>query len=99
MNTESLPIHGILSTLHEILTVDDCVVLAAQPGAGKSTQVPLSLLSASWVTGKILILEPRRVAVKSIAHYLAYQLGESVGHTVGYQIRHERNVSQQTRIV
>ena len=98
MNTESLPIHGILSTLHEILTVDDCVVLAAQPGAGKSTQVPLSLLSSSWVTGKILILEPRRVAVKSIAHYLAYQLGESVGHTVGYQIRHERNVSQQTRI-
>lgn len=98
MNTESLPIHQVLPTLHEMLAQHNSVILAAQPGAGKSTQVPLSLLSAPWLTGKILLLEPRRVAVKSIAHYLAQQLGEEVGQTVGYQIRHERNVSKQTRI-
>ncbi len=74
-------------------------MLQAEPGAGKSTAVPLALLKADFLAGKkILMLEPRRLAVRSIAQYLARQLGEQVGQTIGYQIRHERKVSAQTRL-
>ncbi|WP_245534958.1 ATP-dependent helicase HrpB [Thiomicrospira cyclica] len=74
-------------------------MLQAEPGAGKSTAVPLALLKADWLAGKkIIMLEPRRLAVRSIAQYLARQLGEQVGQTIGYQIRHERKVSASTRL-
>ncbi|HEY9017230.1 ATP-dependent helicase HrpB, partial [Thiomicrospira sp.] len=75
------------------------LVLQAEPGAGKSTAVPLALLKADWLTSKkIVMLEPRRLAVRSIANYLAHQLGEKVGQTIGYQIRNERKISPQTRL-
>jgi len=100
MSIDTLPIHSVLPKLHALLTEYPSVILAAQPGAGKSTQVPLALLNAPWLnqSDTILILEPRRVAVKAIAQYLARQLGESIGQTVGYQIRNERKRSRHTRI-
>ena len=75
------------------------LVLQAEPGAGKSTALPLSLLDAEWLgEKKILMLEPRRVAAKSIAHYLAVQLGEKVGQRIGYHIKNDRKASKDTRL-
>jgi ATP-dependent helicase HrpB len=73
--------------------------LQAEPGAGKSTVVPLALLKADFLKGqRIIMLEPRRMAVRSIANYLASCLGESVGETVGYQVKNERKISASTRL-
>lgn len=75
------------------------LVLEAPPGAGKTTQVPLALLHAPWLgSQKIIVLEPRRVAARSAAQFMARQLGEDVGGTVGYRIRFENKVSARTRI-
>ncbi|WP_345798881.1 ATP-dependent helicase HrpB [Aliiglaciecola sp. CAU 1673] len=75
------------------------VILSAPPGAGKSTYLPLVLLNAAWLKDKkIVMLQPRRVAVRAIAGYLAQQLGEPVGQTVGYRIRGESKVSAATRL-
>ena len=75
------------------------VVLQAEPGAGKSTVVPLALLNADFLAGqRIIMLEPRRMAVRSIANYLARCLGERVGQTVGYQVKNERKISASTRL-
>jgi ATP-dependent helicase HrpB len=81
------------------------VVLQAEPGAGKSTAVPLHLLNAPWLINntdtkakKIIMLEPRRVAAKSIAHYLASQLGEKVGERIGYHVKNDRKVSSNTQL-
>ncbi|WP_462150893.1 ATP-dependent helicase HrpB [Pseudoalteromonas xiamenensis] len=94
-----LPIHQHLSQIAQLLEAKGTLVLEAEPGAGKSTAVPLSLLSATWLGGKkIVMLEPRRVAVKSIASFLARQLGEAIGETVGYQIRNESKVSAKTKL-
>lgn len=74
-------------------------MLAAPPGSGKTTIVPLALLNESWLTGKkILILEPRRLAARAAAARMASLLGENVGQTVGYQIRFDRRISSSTRI-
>ncbi len=73
------------------------LVIQAEPGAGKSTALPLSLIDAAWLQGKkIVMLEPRRIAAKSIAHYLAKKLGEKVGQTIGYQIKNDRKISKNT---
>ena len=75
-------------------------LLTAPPGAGKSTYLPLFLLQQpQFATKTIIMLEPRRLAAKSIASYLAAQLGESVGETVGYQIRFEQQSSARTRLL
>jgi len=98
MNND-LPISPLLPQIVSTLAQAPGLVLQAEPGAGKSTAVPLALLQADWLAGKkILMLEPRRLAVRSIAHYLAAQLGEKVGQTVGYQIRNERKTSALTRL-
>jgi len=74
-------------------------VLAAPPGSGKTTIVPLALLEEPWLHGrKIVILEPRRLATRAAAARMAALLGEAVGQTVGYQIRFDRQVSGATRI-
>lgn len=94
-----LPITRYLPTINEVLANHPSLVLEAEPGAGKSTAVPLALLGAPWLEGKkILMLEPRRVAVKSIAHYLAQQLDEPVGKRIGYQIRNESKRSADTQL-
>ena len=93
-----LPIHDILPDLIE--TVKNCgqAVLQAPPGAGKTTQVPLALLDAGLTDGRIVMLEPRRIAARAAAERMAKTLNEPVGQTVGYRIRGESKSSAQTRI-
>jgi ATP-dependent helicase HrpB len=93
-----LPVEHILSALHQQLFVGDAIVVAP-PGAGKSTCLPLFLLTLDMFKDKkIILLQPRRIAVRAIASYLASQLGESVGKTVGYRIRGEVKVTTNTRL-
>ena len=93
------PIAEILPQLKAQLERDTRLVLEAPPGAGKTTQVPPALLDAPWLTGrKILMLEPRRIAARAAAEFMASRLGEAVGETVGYRIRFEAKVSTRTRI-
>ncbi|MDN5786127.1 MAG: ATP-dependent helicase HrpB [Pseudorhodobacter sp.] len=73
-------------------------VLQAPPGAGKTTRVPLAMLDAGLCKGRILMLEPRRLAARSSAERMAETLGETVGQTVGYRVRGEAKVSRATRI-
>ena len=92
-----LPINDFIPQIQDLLNQSKSLVLQAEPGAGKSTAVPLSLLDAPFLNGKkIILLEPRRVAAKSIAFYLASLLGEKVGLRIGYQIRNERKISKNT---
>ncbi len=93
------PINELLPRIRESLAAHPRLVLEAPPGAGKTTQVPLALLDADWLGGrKIVMLEPRRVAARAAAGFMARQLGEAVGETVGYRIRFENKVSKRTRI-
>ena len=95
----SLPIDVLLPELCQALALRDEAVLEAPPGAGKTTQVPLALLTETWCRNKkILLLEPRRVAARAAASFMAAQLGEQVGETVGYRIRFESRISAATRI-
>ena len=96
----NFPINELLPAIRESLEAHPRLVLEAPPGAGKTTQVPLALLNAPWLGGrKIVMLEPRRVAARAAAGFMAKQLGEAVGETVGYHIRFENKVSAKTRIL
>ena len=95
----AFPITSLLPDLLASLAAHPRLVLEAPPGAGKTTQVPLALLDAPWLAGrKIVMLEPRRVAARAAAGFMAKQLGEAVGETVGYRIRFENKVGPKTRI-
>ncbi|MCI4567980.1 ATP-dependent helicase HrpB [Lysobacter sp. CFH 32150] len=99
MNRPAFPIDELLPQLHATLATHTRLVLEAPPGAGKTTQVPLALLGADWLAGrKIVMLEPRRVAARAAAGFMARQLGEQVGDTVGYRIRFDNKISARTRI-
>ena len=99
MSSSAFPITPLLPDITASLSAHPRLVLEAPPGAGKTTQVPLALLQAAWLAGnKIVMLEPRRVAARSAAVFMAKQLGEDVGQTVGYRIRFENKVSANTRI-
>ncbi len=99
MTASAFPIAPLLPEISASLAAHPRLVLEAPPGAGKTTQVPLALLGAPWLQGgKIVMLEPRRVAARSAAMFMARQLGEDVGETVGYRIRFENKVSSRTRI-
>lgn len=93
-----LPIFDVVAKTAAALHQFPQVLLHAATGAGKSTALPLYLLQQNSVAGKIILLEPRRIAAKSIAYRLASQLNEEVGKTVGYRMRAESKVSQQTRL-
>lgn len=96
---EPFPIAPLLPEILQSLAAHPRLVLEAPPGAGKTTQVPLALLDADWLGGgRIVMLEPRRVAARAAAGFMARQLGEAVGETVGYRIRFEHKVSARTRI-
>jgi ATP-dependent helicase HrpB len=93
------PINALLLQIRASLARHPRLVLEAPPGAGKTTQVPLALLDAPWLQGRrIVMLEPRRVAARAAAEFMARQLGEAVGGTVGYRIRFDNKVSARTRI-
>lgn len=98
-NLPDLPVKEALPRLLSALESSSKAVLEAPPGAGKTTLVPLAMLGASWRNGgKILVLEPRRLAARAAAQRMSDLLGEDVGQTVGYWVRMEHVVSGKTRI-
>ncbi|QIA20501.1 ATP-dependent helicase HrpB [Mesorhizobium sp. AA22] len=95
-----LPVSALLPALSEALGQGNSAVLVASPGAGKTTLVPLALLDAPWLgTGKIILLEPRRLAARAAARRMAELLGEEPGETVGYAMRMENRTSARTKIL
>lgn len=94
-----LPIRDCILDLREKLNEGTTAIVHAPPGAGKSTLLPLALINEAFLSGqKIIMLEPRRLAAKSIAMRLSELWGESVGQTIGYRVRFEQKVSSATRI-
>ena len=91
-----LPAAGLAGGLRKALEESGCVLVSAEPGAGKSTLLPLLMLDC--LPGRILMLEPRRIAARQIACRMAAILGEEVGETVGYRVRFENRVSSATRL-
>ena len=99
MAVAALPIEPLLPQLLETLRVHGRLVLQAPPGAGKTTRVPLALAAAEpWSQGRVLVLEPRRLAAKLAARQMARSLGEAVGETVGYRVRLDSCVGPNTRV-
>ena len=97
--TIDLPVKDVIPEVLAKLSTDQTLIVQAPPGAGKSTLLPLALLDQDWLQGqKILMLEPRRLAAKSIATRMAQLLGEEVGKTIGYRVRFENRTSAETRI-
>lgn len=94
-----LPVEEVVDEVRRALDVDGHAVLVAPPGAGKTTVVPLRLLAEPWIAGgRIVVLEPRRLATRAAAHRMAELLGERPGETVGYRTRDDRVVGRRTRI-
>ena len=95
----ALPVLELLPQLRAVLATHPLTLLQAPPGAGKSTGLPLELLNEPWLAGgRILLLQPRRVAARAVAARLAATLNEAVGETVGLRVRFETKVSARTRI-
>ncbi len=94
----TLPIHEALPALRAAIAARGMAVLQAPPGAGKTTVVPLDLLQSGLIKGRILMLEPRRLAARAAAERMAETYGEPVGQTVGYRIRGEAKTGPVTRI-
>ncbi len=94
-----LPVTEIISYVREQLTQQNTLIVNAPPGAGKSTLLPLALIDQLWLNGKkIIMLEPRRLAAKTIAARMASLLDDDIGKTVGYRIRFENRVGTNTII-
>ena len=98
MTETSLPIQSVIAPLLDALRRGGRAVLQAPPGAGKTTLVPLKMLHADLTPGRILMLEPRRLAARAAAERMASMLGEAVGRTVGYRMRGAAKLSKATRI-
>lgn len=99
MTAVRLPIESRLEDVRQALAEHTRALLVAEPGAGKTTRVPLALLDEPWCrTGKLLLLEPRRVAARLAARYMAEQHGEALGETVGYRVRGDSRVGPHTRL-
>jgi len=98
-STVNLPITGAVAEVQKKLSEQNTLIVNAPPGAGKSTLLPLALLDEKWLEGKkILMLEPRRLAAKTIAMRMADLLNEQVGQRVGYRIRFESKISAGTQL-
>lgn len=95
----ALPIDSVIPEICESLATAGAVVLQAEPGAGKTTRVPTALLDAGFAgEGAILVLEPRRVAARAGADFVASERGEPIGEGVGFQVRFEKRGSAATRV-
>jgi ATP-dependent helicase HrpB len=93
------PVDDVIPDLKAALIARPSAILVAEPGAGKTTRVPLALVNEPWLRGrKIVMLEPRRLAARAAAKRMADTVSESLGETVGYTVRLERKVSAKTRI-
>ena len=95
---EKLPIDEVLNELIKAMREKNHAVLQAPPGAGKTTRIPIALLASDLFEKKIIMLQPRRLAVRSAAKRLAQHYGDQLGQTVGYRMRGESKVSNKTRI-
>ncbi len=99
VQSSGLPIGDALPALKSVLASGNTAVLQAPPGAGKTTVVPLALLDEPWAAaGRIVMLEPRRLATRAAARRMAETLGQNVGETVGYRVRQDTRVGAATRI-
>ncbi len=99
MSDTTFPIDPLLPDVIATLAAHTRLVLEAPPGAGKTTRVPPALLAAPWLAGRrIVMLEPRRLAARAAAEFMAAQRGETAGQTIGYRIRFESKTSAATRI-
>ena len=97
---KTLPITQVIPEVKEKLQNHNRLVLQAPPGAGKTTALPLALLDEPWLQGKkILMLEPRRLAVRSSAARMAELLDEKVGERIGYQVKMDSVQSKDTQIL
>ncbi|BFU79033.1 ATP-dependent helicase HrpB [Arcobacter sp. 15-2] len=98
---KNLPIHDVLDDIKTTLQTNSTLILQAPPGAGKSTVVPINLLNEPWLPKDkiIIMLEPRRVAARSVAIQMARLLGEEVGQSVGYQVKMESCFSKNTKLL
>ncbi|KAF0210752.1 MAG: ATP-dependent helicase HrpB [Methylocystaceae bacterium] len=95
----ALPIDDVLPAIRAALEASSNLVVVAPPGAGKTTRAPLALLDADWAKGgKLILLEPRRLAARAAASRMAATLGETVGETIGLRMRLESKISARTRI-
>ncbi len=95
----TLPVEAALPALRHALRAGTGAVLQAPPGAGKTTRVPLALLDEPWLAGRaIVMLEPRRLATRAAARYMAALHGDALGKTVGYRVHLDRRVSATTRV-
>ncbi len=94
-----LPIDDALPALLAALEGGTRAVLAAPPGAGKTTRVPLALMEAGWATGRIVLLEPRRIAARAAAERMAETLGDKPGGQVGYRIRGESRPGRRIEVI
>ncbi len=97
-STAKLPVSEVLSEILSALQISSRILLHAPTGAGKSTWLPLQILQFSGLSGRIIMLEPRRLAAKNVAYRLAQKLGETPGQTVGYRMRAESKTGPNTRL-
>ena len=94
-----LPVTEVISDIKKYLNAGNTLIVNAPPGAGKSTLLPLALMEETWLKGqKIIMLEPRRLAAKTIAVRMADLLGEKVGKRVGYRIRFDNCIGTDTQL-
>ena len=94
----ALPITKVIPELLGAIERSSKLILTAPPGAGKTTIVPLALLAAGKIKGRIIVLVPRRLAARAAAERMAQSLNEAAGDTVGYRMRGQQKTSTQTRI-
>src|SRR5579864_6456049 len=94
-----LPIEDVLPDLLSALGLGTRALLIAPPGAGKTTRVAPALLGERWCSGEVLLLVPRRLAARAAAEFMAAELGEKAGQTIGYATRLDSRIGRTTRII
>ena len=94
----TFPVDAIVSDLARMLADSPAAILVAEPGAGKSTRVPLALAQAPWCHGKVLLLEPRRLAARATAQFMAQNLGQRLGQSVGLRTRLDTFTGPDVRV-